>query len=171
MDDYSGLNQMFGEACKDGNTSFGFGSGNILIWIILIFFFCRCRNTGNNNICGCGNNMGNNCENRPMNDCCCNTCEPCTHFENCCDCKEICNCCGGRIKECRKQKHYIVESCCCNNNSGNQGFGGFLGGCGCNNNTGNCGNQGFGGFLGGCGSSIWIILIILFLIRREPKHC
>ncbi len=158
MDDYSGLNQMFGEACKDGNTSSGFGSGNILIWIILIFFFCRGRNTGNN-ICGCGNNFGNNfgnnCGNRPMNDCCCNTCEPCTRFENCCDCKEICNCCGGTIKGCRKQKNYIVESCCCNNN------------------TGNCGNQGFGGFFGGGGSFIWIILIILFLIRREPiqKHC
>ncbi|WP_343828231.1 hypothetical protein [Clostridium subterminale] len=188
MSDFSNLHQMFGEACTDGNFSrnFGFGGGRIIIWIIIILIFCRggfggnCGRGGFGGNCGCGG-FGGNCgfggfggfggNNCCCNPCCCDPCscccdpcsccccEPC-----CCKCKECCCCCGGVIKGHKKQKNYIVETCCCNpcccnNNFGSGGF------------DGNCGSGGFGGFGGNFGWCQIILIIVIFLIRREPICC
>lgn len=135
----------------------GFGGNNIIIWIIILFFLCRggFGNSFGNSGCGCGNNSGGcRCGN--------NCCEPCsfdtgcctTMIQNPCDFTECCNCCGKRVKKCKKQKSVIVEMCQCGGNT-----------LGSNNNCG-CGNSGVG-FGCGNGFGFWwiIILIILFCFR------
>lgn len=175
MSDYSNLFEMLGNAgqgqgpgacpppfppgpgacpppCPPTQTPFG-GSG-IIIWLIILFCLCRggfgsgnnsTGNCGCGNSCGCGNNWGGHGVSGYDTGCCT------TMIPNQCDYTECCNCCGKRVKKCKKQKNYIIETCQC---GGNQVA---------TNNCG-CGNAG-SGF--GNGNGFWwiIILVILFCFR------
>lgn len=174
MSDYSNLFEMLGNASQGqgpgacpppfppgpgpcpppfppgpGPTPFG-GSG-IIIWLVILFFLCRggfgnfgCGNNSTGN-CGCGNNFGGPGVYGYDTGCCT------TMIPNPCDYTECCNCCGKRVKKCKKQKNYIIETCQCGGNPV------------ATNNCG-CGNNGFGF---GNGTGFWwiIILVILFCFR------
>ncbi len=141
----------------------GFGGGGILIWIIILCFFCGggfgfgggCgNNSGANDGCGSGCGCGGRCGCGGGFDTGCCT----TMFPNPCDFVECCNCCGKRVKKCKKQKNYIVEACLCGGNApmiNNTGCGG------CGNSGFGCGNGGFG-----FGGFWWIIILIILFVCR-----
>lgn len=183
MSDYENMFEAFasGDDCKKGPHPGphpgpqpippippmpGGGGNRWIIWIILLLIFWRggfgnCgggyQNTAVSNTGGCCNN---NC-------CGCNTCCDCNSCCGCdCTCKEYCNCCGGvrKGRKGRRCRNYIVETCdCCNNtpvttNYANSGYGSFGYG---STGFGNCG-------FGGNWLCALIILVVIFLIRREP---
>lgn len=140
--------------------------GGIIVWIIILLFLFKggfgvqggCNNVNTNNT-GCGNNLGGNCGCGYINPCC-NTGYCSTLVPNPNDYIEYCNCCGKQIKDCQKQKYYIVDLCQC---------GGMAPAVVQANTGANNSGSGFG---------IWWILILIILfcfkgtapIPAPPQH-